>query len=250
MITIFRAVEKSNKNGRLSYDVYDTATPPAFRMDRYTGKLMAAMDVNRKLGEIVKVTIVATSLQTGANVREIVKFKVTPAINKYAPSFPSNGTTVLLPKTAKKSQTVWIADAVDKDVDELNNDIIYTEVVMIPKGFLEFFKDTGELKLEKAWNEVPPSGINVTIKACNRETAKPKLCGTTHITVAPDIPSMDSLLGNLKDIDAAKLGAVADAVETMAEFAKTDVKVNATVTRWWHHQVAVSKLNRHSGRIC
>ncbi|XP_055338861.1 adhesion G-protein coupled receptor G6-like [Paramacrobiotus metropolitanus] len=227
VVAVFRATEKGKSKGKdkIVYDLYDTTTPAPFRIDRYTGQLIAAMQVNRKVGEQLKLTVTATNTQSGSNVREVIKIKITPAVNNYTPTFPSNASVILISRNATKTSTIWIADVIDADPDEVNNDIVFKEAVFSQENFLEFIQESGELKLLKTWSELPGDGITVAITACNRQDAIPFRCGYTELTVAPDIPNESDLLNNLNDIDAEKLGAVADAVANMAEYAKTNIKV-------------------------
>ncbi|OQV15572.1 putative Adhesion G protein-coupled receptor L3 [Hypsibius exemplaris] len=223
-VATFMALDESGSTARLVYDLYDADALP-FRIDRYSGKLFTVRQFNLPIGRIMPITLVATNILNGQDVRAHTKLRITMAVNSFAPSFPTNGSTIFLQRNATASTTVWIADTIDEDPDEINNDITYRTLSLTPEGYLEFIEETGELKLLKDAKDLPDRAITLSVTACNGPNAKPPRCGTGVVSVAIVIPQQGALLGMLDDISAEKLSAVADAVEIMSEYAKKDVKV-------------------------
>lgn len=232
-VATFLARDLTDPSARLVYDMYEASSLP-FRIDRYSGQLFTMNELNLPVGKIMPITLVATNLLNGQDVRTITTLKVTVAVNQFSPAFPSNGSTIFLQRNATASETIWIADTIDEDPDEVNSDIIYRVDSLFPEGFLEFIVDTGELKLLKSAKDFPDTPVNLVLTACNGASARPSRCSTAFISVAVLIPQAGALIDMLDDLSAEKMAALIDAVEIMSEYAKKDVKVFLRALKIWN----------------
>ncbi|XP_043548676.1 protocadherin-16-like [Chiloscyllium plagiosum] len=140
--------QSSRANGQVTYTlVGGTDVDGRFVVDRFTGKIYLAQELDYELGSHYQLEIAVDDLSTALphSTLAIVDINIEDR-NEYAPQFAEDPITLVINENAAVGTSIYTFQAVDKDGSGPNSQVQYTLLQQTPPGnFLHIDSMTGTL---------------------------------------------------------------------------------------------------------
>ncbi|GCC21165.1 hypothetical protein chiPu_0019632, partial [Chiloscyllium punctatum] len=140
--------QSSRANGQVTYTlVGGTDVDGRFVVDRFTGKIYLAQELDYELGSHYQLEITIDDLSTALphSTLAIVDINIEDR-NEYAPQFAEDPITLVINENAAVGTSIYTFQAVDKDGSGPNSQVQYTLLQQTPPGnFLHIDSMTGTL---------------------------------------------------------------------------------------------------------